>query len=338
MIRILACFVTLFFCVVPVNARTVELVLWPAVAPEAAKKYRLLPTDDEQTDSDALPLYRKAVESLPQDLQRDKINEWLKMPPKDLPLEQVESTLRQFSSTLELLKQASLAKECSWSAVDPVAASYELTENLSKYRALAFILAVQTRLQIAQGLFDQAFSNIRTGIAMARHLGEAPTLIHGLVGVAIGAIMCKQLEEVIQYPDAPTFYWALQSLPKPLIDLNRQIELELADLKKQSDAVRRQQEEQLKPSHDRVRVIGKRFDRDVAALQCIEAIRLYPATHGGKFPNQLSDITDLTVPVNPATGSPFVYRRSGSKATLEGLSPGDSQKEEVLRYELNLKE
>jgi tetratricopeptide (TPR) repeat protein len=334
MIRILVCFVTVFFCVVPVNARTVELTLSPAKASEAAKKFQLLPTAGEQTDSDALPLYRKAVELLPQDLQRDKIDQWLKMPPKDLPLEQVKSTLDQFSSTLELLKQAGLSKGCNWPAGEIDAG----TEDLSRYRQAARILAVQTRLQIAQGLFDQAFSNIRTGIALARHLGEAPTLIHGLVGVAIGALMCKQVEEVIQYPDAPTFYWALQSLPKPLIDLNRQIELELANLKKQDDVLRRQQEEQLKPGHDRVRVIGKRFDRDVAALQCIEAIRLHAATHGGKFPNQLSDITDVAVPNNPATGIPFVYRRSGSKATLEGLSPGDSQKEEVLRYELNLKE
>ncbi len=335
MIRILVCFVTLFFCTVPLSARTVELVLWPAVASEAAKGYHLLPTANEQTDSDALPLYRKAVELLSQDVQKDKINEWLKMPPKDLPLEQVKSALGQFRPTLELLKQAGLSRRCNWPAADidsPMG-------DLNKYRQAAFLLALEARLQMAQGLSDQAFSSIGTGIALARHLGKAPTLIHGLVGVAIGALMCKQLEEVIQYPDAPTFYWALQGLPKPLIDLNKQIEQELANLKKQSDPVLlKQQEEQLKPGHDRVRVIGKRFDRGLAALQCIEAIRLYPATHGGKFPNQLSDITDVAVPDNPATGSPFVFRRSGVKASLEGLSPGDSQKEEVLRYEMNLKE
>lgn len=335
MIRILVCFVTLFFCTVPLSARTVELVLWPAVASEAAKGYHLLPTANEQTDSDALPLYRKAVELLSQDVQKDKINEWLKMPPKDLPLEQVKSALGQFRPTLELLKQAGLSRRCNWPAADidsPMG-------DLNKYRQAAFLLALEARLQMAQGLSDQAFSSIGTGIALARHLGKAPTLIHGLVGVAIGALMCKQLEEVIQYPDAPNLYWALQGLPKPLIDLNKQIEQELANLKKQSDPVLlKQQEEQLKPGHDRVRVIGKRFDRGLAALQCIEAIRLYPATHGGKFPNQLSDITDVAVPDNPATGSPFVFRRSGVKASLEGLSPGDSQKEEVLRYEMNLKE
>jgi len=335
MIRILACFVTLFFCVVPVKARTVELTLSPAKASEAVKKYHLLPTADEQTDSDALPLYRKAIESLPQDSQRDKISEWLKMPPQDLPSAEVKSTLSQFGSTLELLRQASLSKRCNWPAGEIAAA----TEDLSKYRELAFVLAVQARLQIAQGLFDQAFSNIRTGIVMARHLGEGPTLIEGLVGVATGALMCKQLEEVIQYPDAPTFYWALQSLPRPLIDLNKQIELELADLKKQSDPLlRRQQEEQLKPSHDRVRVIGKRLDRDVAALQCLEAMRLYAGKHNGKFPDDLSQITDLRIPDNPIDQKPFAYRKTGSKAVLEAPAPEGGTDREALRYELNLKE
>jgi len=335
MMRVLVCFVTVFFGVVPVKARTVELTLFPAKASEDAKKFRLLPTTDEQTDADALPLYRKAIESLPQDLQKDKINEWLKMPPQDLPLEQVKSILGQFSSALELLKQAGLSRKCNWPTGEIEAA----TEDLSKYRQAAFILALQARLQIAQGLSDEALSSIRTGLALARHLGEAPTLIHGLVGVAIGALMCKQLEEVIQYPDAPTFYWALQGLPKPLVDLNKQLEMELANLKKQGDPVlRRQQEEQLKPGHDRVRVIGKRFDRDLAALQCVEAIRLYAGAHNGKFPDELSQITDLRIPDNPFDQKPFAYRKTGSKAVLESPAPQGGTDREALRYELNLKE
>ncbi len=335
MIRILACFVTVFFSVVPVKARTVELTLSPAKTSEAAKKYRLLPTADEQTDSDALPLYRKAVESLPADYGKDKITQWRSVPLKNLPIEQVKTTLEKLSPSLQLLRQAGLSKRCNWPAGEIAAA----TEDLSKYRQAAFILAVQARLEIAQGLFDQAFSNIRTGIAMAKHLGEAPTLIHGLVGVAIGALMCKQLEDVIQYSDAPTFYWALESLPRPLIDLNKQIELEVANLKKQNDpVVRRQQEEQLKPSHDRVRVIGKRLDRDVAALQCVEAIRLYAGTHNSKFPDELSQITDLRIPDNPIDQKPFAYRKTGSKAVLEAPAPEGGTDREALRYELNLKE
>ena len=62
MIRFLLCFATLFLSVVPVKARTVELTLLPAKAPQPANKYHFLPQADEQTDSDAVPLYEKVVQ------------------------------------------------------------------------------------------------------------------------------------------------------------------------------------------------------------------------------------------------------------------------------------
>ncbi|MHC4176346.1 MAG: hypothetical protein ACYSWU_02500 [Planctomycetota bacterium] len=70
--------------------------------------------------------------------------------------------------------------------------------------------------------------------------------------------------------------------------------------------------------------------RNIAVLRVIEAIRLYGAAHDGKLPNQLSDITDVPVPIDPTTGKPFVYQRNGSKAVLE--SPGDRR--DGLRYEI----
>jgi hypothetical protein len=337
--RVIVYFVILFAVVVPSAAREVELTLYPAQAPEDAQKYQLLPRADEQSDSDALVLYKKAIQSLPADYGKDKISQWRSAPLKELPIEQVKAALEKLSPSLQLLRQAGLSKKCSWPAVEPAPASGELTQDLSKYRELAFVLAVQARLEIAQGRYDQAVATARTGLTMARHLGDAPTLIHGLVGVAIGALMCQQLEAFVQAPDAPNLYWALQSLPKPFIDVNRQIQIELDNLKKyENPTLRKQFEEQLKPAHERVRVIGRRLDRDVAALQCVETLRLYVATHNGKFPNALADVTEVAVPDDPFTQKPFVYSRSGSKAVLEGAAPDGGSPKEALRYELNLKE
>ncbi len=335
MIRILVCFVTLFLSVVPVKARTVELMLSPAKAPEPVKKYHLLPKADEQTDSDAVPLYEKVVQSLPDDSQITQMREWLETPPDKLPLQQVQSTLDKLKSTLQLIEQATKCKECNW----PPFNRETISDNLTKYRKLSFIVAVQVRAQIAQRQYDQAISTIRNGFAMARQNGVASNLIQSLVGVSIAGLMCRQLEQFVQAPDAPNLYWALQSLPRPLIDLNKQIELEVANLKKQKDPLlRRQFEEQLKPSHDRVRLQSKRLDRDVAALQCVEAIRLYAGKHDGKFPDELSQITDLRIPDNPIDQKPFVYRKTGSKATLEAPAPEGGTDKDALRYELNLKE
>jgi hypothetical protein len=50
-----------------------------------------------------------------------------------------------------------------------------------------------------------------------------------------------------------------------------------------------------------------RFDRRVAALRVVEAVRHYAATHGGKLPQKLAQITETPIPRDPFTGKPFEY-------------------------------
>ena len=58
------------------------------------------------------------------------------------------------------------------------------------------------------------------------------------------------------------------------------------------------------------------LDRRVAALRVVEAIRLYAASHDGKLPEDLNQVTEVPVPDDPATGKPFEYRRDGAAAVL----------------------
>jgi tetratricopeptide (TPR) repeat protein len=329
----------LFFSVLSAKARTVEMTLYPTKAAEAAQKHRLLPGPEEQIDSDAVALYEKAIQSLPRNYDRDKISRWSKAPLRDLPIDQAESVLQKFNPALGLLKQAGLCKKCNWPAVTPGPAKDKLMKSLGEYRQFAFILAVQARVQMAQHQYDQAIGTMRTGFAVARHLAEAPTLIQGMVGAAVAALMCQQVEQFVQEPDAPNLYWGLQSLPKPLVDLNKQLELEMLLVQKHENLLlRREIEEQLKPAHERVRLLMKRLDRDVAALQSVEAIRLYAGRHDGRLPNELADVTEVHIPDNPATQKPFVYRRTDAKATLEAPDAEGAAREKPLRYELKLKQ
>jgi hypothetical protein len=63
-----------------------------------------------------------------------------------------------------------------------------------------------------------------------------------------------------------------------------------------------------------------RNDRQFAMLRVIEALRLHGASHMGKLPAQLSDITEVPIPNDPVTGQPFSYRLEHDTAFLE--SPG----------------
>jgi hypothetical protein len=76
-----------------------------------------------------------------------------------------------------------------------------------------------------------------------------------------------------------------------------------------------------------------RLERDVAALKVIEALRMYAASHAGGLPATLDEITDVPVPLNPATGKPFAYRIDGRAAVLELPSsegfPGYNRRYEI---------
>jgi len=314
--RTLIYLVILLPIAVPAGARTTELTLHPAKSPKPEQKYQLLAKAEEQSNADAAPLYEKAFQSLPSGLKMDEINQWLKTPPDRLPEKQVQLTLEQLKPTLELLEQAAKCKQCDWPYLD----DDTLSQNLANYRRFAFFLALQARFQIARGQYDEAISTMQTGFAMARHLADAPSLVRGLVGVGIATYICRQLEQFVQRPDAPVLYEALRDLPQPFIDLNEQVEWEDPDIK------------------EKVHLQMNRLDRYMAALQCIEAIRLYTALHNGKFPNQLSDITQVPVPDDPVTHKAFVYTRSDEKAVLEMPALKGATDRDIMRYELSLKE
>ena len=61
-----------------------------------------------------------------------------------------------------------------------------------------------------------------------------------------------------------------------------------------------------------------RIDRQVAVLRVMEALRLYAASHDGRFPESLDKIKEVPVPDDPATGEPFIYRAADSAAILHG--------------------
>ncbi len=71
------------------------------------------------------------------------------------------------------------------------------------------------------------------------------------------------------------------------------------------------------PALDGANMIAWQTDRQVKAFRVIEAVRHHAATHGGKLPASLDDITDLSVPDDPMTGEPFLYKVEGNVFYVE---------------------
>ncbi len=417
--------------------RESKLTLSPAAEPRPALKYHLWPPLIDQTSGDGMATYLGAMEALGQGMDRElenKVTEWYDMPAAQLDWSAVQSAVDRYSSQVAMLDKAARYKSSQWNLpFDTEGISMQLP-SLSALRFGGKIIILRTRLAIHQGRFDDAVRSMQTLFAMSRHCSDGPTIIQILVGTAIAqATLQAAVEDFVSKPNAPNLYWALTSLPHPLVLTANGIQAEsytiqgtFHELKDGMDAKLTPQEwdallrkvvvslggidgntagmvlwtvqaypaakqylrsqgmsaqqvdampvgkvmlmssldqyedlrdetfkwwnvpfwqawphiqevdartEQarrdgrgipficLLPSLGKARSQFARLDKQLAAMQTIEAIRLYAAAHEGRLPAALADIQEVPVPINPMTGEPFPYKSNGDSAVLEAPSP-----------------
>ena len=294
--------------------KPVQLKLHPAKTQKDTQKYTLIPKPGESVDLDAASLYRKAADLLAGSPARGQVLEWSMTPIGMLPKKDVETVLERYRPALDLVEQASRCSQCQWPVFDPEA------EEMPDYRALGSYVALEARYRISQGRYEEAIASIQDGFAFARHMGQSKVLVQGLVAIAIGGLMCRQIEALTQEPDVPSLYWALKVMPRPLVDL--------------TEAIRISEDYYGQDSTDgKSLALMKRLDRHMAALHCIEGIRLY-ATRQGRFPQRLDEV-GLDMPDDPLMDRPFVYTaRTETAVVLEGPVPQGGSERDGLRYEL----
>jgi hypothetical protein len=313
----------------------VELTIHPAKVEQLDKKYHLMVSPEDQIDADAVPLYEKATKLIPKNFNQEQITEWLKLPVEQFPQQQAEETLQKYLEPLKLVARATRCKECNWPEFKPGVQ----IENLTEYRKIAFILELWARLEISRGSYEGAALAMRTGFGMAEHLGEGPTIIQGLVGMAVGGIMCREVRQFVQQKDSPNLHQALICLPRPFIDMEKAIENEkkvgLGSVK--NNLLREQLEKQMTSSWNRTRMISKRLVNDLNGLQCVEAIRDYAATHDGRLPRTLSDVSQVEIPKDAMSGKAFEYNCTATSATLKSVIPESGDKKDAVDYMITLK-
>jgi len=427
----------------------VLLTLRPAAEPAPALKYQLLPGVLDQTPGNAVGLYHNAMNYMAgletQKGLEKKIRAWVDMPMDKLPRQQVLDVLN--TSVMRQLALAARRERCDWGIPIRDEGFRAILPPLGRLRSLARLLRLKARIQIAEGDFAGAVHTLQTGYSMARHIADGPTLINGLVGLAVADMMHKTVLELSQAPGSPNLYWALTSLPRPLIDMRKALtyEANFVDLTFPSlqaaakDGLTRQQWRiitaelgrefpvqhipiasalvalKLYPdgkrylvSHGRTpeeveampvrqvvamyvlesfhrlrddifkwfnvpyhqgqagnrraekklaeaRMTGEGFpltmwlpvlgrahlmaanaERRIAAMRCIEAIRLYAAGHEGKLPARLSEITSVPIPSDEVTGKPFVYSAEGNTAVLDCPPPAGGADRDGFRYRITL--
>jgi len=333
MIKVFVCIFILFLVAVTVHGQTVKLTLHPAKVSESTETYRLFPSADQQTDADAMPLYEKAIQSMPKGIDYEQIEKWLDQPVEQFPQEKAEGVIQKHSESLQLVQQAAKCKKCNCPEWELVGKIPDLYEN----PYLTTVLRLWARLEISRGRYEDALTSIQTAFRMAKHLGQTPTLLQTAFGTAVGHLICRELEQFVQAKDSPNLNAGLANLPEPFFDVENATQNESAKHKYGDIASRKRMEMHLKLAFDQMRIYARSLDNKVNALQVVEAIRHYAATHNGQLPQALSDISDIEIPNDLISGKAFMYRQTTTRATLQSALPEGGEECYAVHYEIVLK-
>ena len=209
------------------------LVLSPAPAPLPAMRYRLLPLSSELNPGDAAPVYLRLMhERTPEGIRaiRENSTTWTDKPLADFPLAEARSFVNQWQGALEQIRFGAFRQSCDWAYTLPEQRDRSIEILLPDAQSLrqvwARLVTLRLRVEVAENRFDDAAQTAEVGLSFARHLGGGPFLINGLVGIAVAGGVMDRLEEFVAQPGAPNLYWALSSLPDPLIPLRGALDQE----------------------------------------------------------------------------------------------------------------
>lgn len=231
--------------------QTKEMTLYPQAESKPALKYHLLPDAFDALPGNAAIFYLKATGFFEQSAARERIAQlnkdamawarkegkdfgdvppyvWLNTPPSAMPLEEVKEYLNLTSFQPPIIREAALRKRFDMDrnfreVDDPIAYLLPEIQNL---RELARTQSIRCRLAIAEGRLDDAIEITGQQFALARHLGEDDFLVCNLVGIAIAGIAWNDALYLVQHPKTPNLYWALATMPSPLVEMTRAMAVE----------------------------------------------------------------------------------------------------------------
>ncbi len=224
--------------------RVYRLTVSPAAEPQPAFKYRLTIQPDKTIAGNAITHYLRAFGENgvtgPLKNALDKygmdFDDWYspKVATKDLPLEKLRDVSAMFDSLINShIARATLCRQCEWGLAEEDLSGEEvfafLLPSVQQTRSISRMLALRTRLDIAEGRIDDAVNHLRMNYQLGRNVSKMKFLVSALVGIAEVGIAHEGMIQLIGAPNSPNMYWALAELPVPMIDLRDAMRLELAD-------------------------------------------------------------------------------------------------------------
>jgi len=220
------------------NGNTVvRLTVHPAPAPSPPLRYELLPDVMELSPGNPIQGYLKMFVDNHDMFHSNNMpffyfperadDEWFKIPLQQLPLDK----LKDLDTTpWKMIDTAARLELPNWQCRFWEWKKYGWGEWKGPLPEVVLMpdvvgrLQMRIRIQLADGRLNDAIATAKTLFAICRHLGECPTPFGSHYGTITGLRIMESLEEVIQKPECPNLYWALSSLPIPLVDTHQAIQ------------------------------------------------------------------------------------------------------------------
>ncbi len=234
------------------EASPTVILIRPANEPTPALRYSLLPDRRDLIPGNAAIFYHRAIENLvsrsyreqimalkkkptpgESEAYEDPVNTWLGLPLDQFPKDEVRRYLDSRRFVLNEVEQGARRETCDWEFQRRDEGFSLSIEEIQQSRSLGRLIALQVRLDVAEGRIEDAIKGIRTGLTLARNVGRSDIYIQSLVAAAIAEQVLKTLEELVQTPGCPNLYWSMTALPRPFIELTAATEGEKTMLERE---------------------------------------------------------------------------------------------------------
>jgi hypothetical protein len=227
------------------TSSVIKMTVTPAAAPSPVFKHRFVPDDIDLKSGNAAPYYYRALLDLPRrrdDVRKkyseDEQEKWYRTDHESLPIDQLPvDKMREVVEmsvggwVTDQLMEATHRRECDFelglSEVRGIELIYISLEEFQRSREISRMLALKTRLAVAEKRYDDAIATMRMNYRLAENFGSLPFIVSGLIGIAEARVTNGTALELIAHPGSPNLYWALSELPQPLISMRDAARFEL---------------------------------------------------------------------------------------------------------------
>ena len=153
---------------------------------------------------------------------------WRELRPEDLPIEEVKTYLSYTAFQPQYLAQAAERRsfDLHRNIKDVENPLMFLLPEIQSIRELARTQSLRFLLAIAENRPDDAVAIFGQQLAIGKHLSQEPFIVSNLVGIACASIGWFDAAHLCELADAPNLYWAIASLPKPLVSMKASLAYE----------------------------------------------------------------------------------------------------------------